>query len=156
MNVVLRDVAEDDLPILFKHQLDPAANEMAAFEPRDESAFMAHWKEKILADPAVVKQTIVVDGEVAGNIVSFERSGKREVGYWIGREYWGQGIATEALRQFLRRVAERPLYALVAKQNAGSIRVLEKCGFAVEGQSSGSPGGSGPAVDELIMKLSER
>jgi RimJ/RimL family protein N-acetyltransferase len=155
VDVLLRDVLEGDLPTFFEHQLDPAANRMAAFAPRDNDAFMAHWK-KILADTAVAKKTILFDGHVAGNIVSFERSGKREVGYWIGREYWGKGIATEALLQFLRHVTERPLYALVAKHNVASIRVLEKCGFAIADHGRGSPGARGPVVLEVRPKSLHR
>jgi len=48
-DVVLRDVTEADLPILFDQQLDPEANRMAAFPARDRDAFMAHWT-KIMAD----------------------------------------------------------------------------------------------------------
>jgi RimJ/RimL family protein N-acetyltransferase len=123
--VLLRDVTEADLPTFFDQQLDPEANRMADFAARDESAFMAHWT-KILGDETVTKKTILFDGHVAGNVVNFENSGEREVGYWIGREYWGKGIATEALSRFLGLVETRPLYASVA-----SIRVLEKCGFTI-------------------------
>lgn len=151
-DVLLRDVTASDLVLFFEHQLDPVALRMAAFAPRDKDAFAAHWN-KILADPSVVKKTVVFDGQVAGNLVCFERSGKREVGYWIGRKYWGKGIATRALTQFLRQVAERPLHAIVAKHNPASIRVLEKCGFAIEGECRGYPGARGPVVDELILRL---
>jgi RimJ/RimL family protein N-acetyltransferase len=108
---------------------------MAAFPARDREAFMAHWA-KILVDPEVPKKTIVIDGAVAGNVVSWVQSGRRLVGYWIGREYWGRGIGTEALARFLTVATERPLYALVAKHNVGSIRVLEKCGFAPCGEET--------------------
>jgi hypothetical protein len=94
--VLLRDVAGGDLPMFFEHQRDPAANRMAGFPPRDRDAFLAHWK-KVLADGNIIKKTILFDGRVAGNVVSFENRGEREVGYWIGREYWGRGVATEAL-----------------------------------------------------------
>ena len=153
MDVFLRDVLESDLPILCEHQLDPTAARMAAFTPRDKKAFMAHWREKILADPAVVKRTIVLDGDVVGNILCFERSGRQEIGYWIARECWGKGIATEALLQFLPYVTERPLHAVVAKQNIASIRVLEKCGFVVECQGRGSADARGPVVEEVILRL---
>ena len=53
----------------------------------------------------------------------------------------------------MRQFPERPLHAIVAKTNAGSIRVLEKCGFATIGEGRGSPGARGPVVDEFIMKL---
>ena len=132
--VLLRDVAEDDLPVFFEHQRNPVASRMADFPPRNWDAFVAHWT-KILADETVIKRTVLFNGRVAGNVVSFEQECEREVGYWIGREYWGKGVATEALSQFLAHAeVRRPLHAAVAKHNVGSIRVLEKCGFAVLGE----------------------
>ena len=149
--VRLRDVLEADLPILFEHQQDPEASRMAAFPSRDREAFQAHWRTKILGDATVAKKTILFDGRVAGNIVSFEREGKKLVGYWIGREFWGQGVATSALAQFLETEPGRPLYANVAKHNVGSIRVLEKCGFRI---SAGEPPGPGDdGVEEIVMEL---
>ena len=150
--VQLRDVIEDDLPILFEHQMDPEANRIAAFTPRNEKDFFAHWT-KILADDTVVKKTILFDGDVAGSVVSFERDGDREVGYWIGREYWGRGIATRALSEFLDLVEMRPLYAHVAKHNVASIRVLEKCGFAVSRHFKAIATDRGEEVEEVILKL---
>jgi RimJ/RimL family protein N-acetyltransferase len=144
--VLLRDVIDDDLPIFFEQQLDPVATQMAAFPARERSAFMAHWV-KILADPANKTQAILFDGQVAGNIASFEMSGEREVGYWLGRQYWGKGIATAALAAFLAHEQVRPLYAHVAKHNRGSLRVLEKCGFRIIGED-----GNGQ-VEEYVLKL---
>jgi RimJ/RimL family protein N-acetyltransferase len=127
--VVLREVSDDDLPTLFEHQRDPDATRMAAFPARGRDAFMAHWA-RITRDPSVRTRTVVYDGSVAGNVLSFVHEGRREVGYWIGREFWGRGIATRALAAFLEVETTRPLYAGVARHNAGSLRVLEKCGFA--------------------------
>jgi 16S rRNA (guanine(527)-N(7))-methyltransferase RsmG len=126
--ISLREVEDADLPIFFEHQQDPAGVAMANVPSRDRDAFMAHWR-KIRADPTVVVRTVELDGAVAGNVVSWQSAERRLVGYWIGREYWGRGIATAALRGLLEVVLERPLHALVAADNAGSIRVLEKCGF---------------------------
>ena len=131
MDVRLRDVIEVDLPVFFQQQLDPVANQMAAFtsrDPADNQAFSALWG-RILSDPAFLKRTILFGGDVAGHIVRFERFGLPEITYWLGREYWGKGIATEALKQFLLLVNSRPLYARAAHDNHGSLRVLEKCGF---------------------------
>ncbi|MGH2562487.1 MAG: GNAT family N-acetyltransferase [Thermomicrobiales bacterium] len=142
----------DDLPIFFEYQRDPEATQMAAFPARNRDAHMAHWT-KILADETVITRTILVDGRVAGNIVSFEQDGVREVGYWIGRDYWGQGIATKALAAFLDVVTTRPLYAHVAKHNVASRRVLEKCGFTITGEDKRNADTPGEVVEELILTL---
>jgi RimJ/RimL family protein N-acetyltransferase len=130
--VRLRNVEPGDLPIFYEHQLDADATRMAAFPSRDRAAFDAHWAKNILGNPVAITQTILLDGTVAGNIGSWAQEGERLVGYWIGKEYWGKGVATRALAAFLHLVTERPLHAHVAKHNIGSIRVLEKCGFSLE------------------------
>jgi len=142
IEILLRSVTESDLPILFDQQLDPDATAMAAFPSRDRDAFMQHWT-KIMADPSNILKTILFDGQVAGNIVSWENSGEWEVGYWIGKEFWGKGIATQALLLFLDLVKTRPLYAHVAKHNIASRRVLEKCGFRLTAEE----------LEEFILKL---
>src|SRR5882757_8541539 len=123
--VHLREVIESDLPKFFEQQYDPEANQMANFPARERAPFMAHWA-KIMLDPTSLLRTILYDDEVAGNIVSWRQDGERLVGYWIGKSYWGRGIATAALSQFLGVERVRPLVAHVAKHNIGSIRVLEK------------------------------
>lgn len=151
-NIQLRDVIEADLPIFFEHQLDPEATQMAAFPSRTREGFMAHWT-KIMAEDSVVLKTILFNGIVAGNMVCFEQLGEREVGYWLGREYWGKGIATLALEQFLKQIKTRPLYAHVAKQNVASRRVLEKCGFKVSGEDRFFSQIMGNDIEEYILIL---
>ena len=128
MNIRLREVEPGDLPLFFAHQQDAEAAAMAAFPSRDRSAFDQHWA-KTLANETNLVRTVVVDAEVAGNVCSFTRDGLRELGYWIDRAYWGRGIATAAVTAYLGVEQTRPLYAGVAKHNAASLRVLEKCGF---------------------------
>jgi RimJ/RimL family protein N-acetyltransferase len=123
------------LPILFEHQLDPEGARMAAFKSRDREAFMAHWA-KIMANPACALRVILADGTVAGNIGAWTDGADRQVGYWIGREFWGRGIASAALVQFLGYESARPLTACVAKHNHGSIRVLQKAGFLQAGEEA--------------------
>ena len=141
-DVRLRDVVEEDLAIFFDQQWDPEANRMAAFPARERIAFMAQWT-MILADDTIAKQTIVCDQQVAGNIVSWDEAGAREVGYWLGRNYWGKGVATRALSAFLEHMQTRPVYAHVAKHNIASMRVLQKCGFAITSEDS----------DEFLLML---
>ena len=150
--VRLREVAAADLPIFFAHQADPESARMAAFASRDRDAFDAHWK-KILADEACIVRTILCDGQVAGNIGHFLLEGVPLVGYWVGKSFWGRGVATRALADFLPLVRARPLYAHVAKHNRGSIRVLEKCGFTVAGEERGKPTPDGTVIEDFIMKL---
>jgi RimJ/RimL family protein N-acetyltransferase len=139
-------VAEDDLPVFYEHQADPVANRMAAFPPRERDAFMTHWGS-ILRDASGVIRTIEVGGTVVGNVLLFTFEGRREVGYWVGREFWGRGIATRALAALLDEISERPIYAGVVDTNVASIRVLEKCGFTVaEANAEEHPG-------EVLMQL---
>jgi RimJ/RimL family protein N-acetyltransferase len=122
---------------------------MAAFPARDRASFDTHWERNILGNPDAITQTILVDGEIAGNIGSWPQEGNRLVGYWIGKEYWGKGVATRALSAFLHVVTDRPLYAHVVKHNIGSIRVLEKCGFSMEQKVEAA----GDGVVELVLVL---
>lgn len=151
-HVSLREVTERDLDILYQHQLDAGAAGMAAMTPRSHTAFLAHWR-RILADPTVVARAVVVDGEVAGNVLSFLREGKREVGYWIGRRHWGGGVGTAALSKLLDLLEERPLYAHVAKHNPASVRVLEKCGFEVVGEDPAFASVGGESIEGFVLRL---
>ena len=150
--LLLRDVVEADLPVLFEHQIDPEANRMAAFPPRQWPAFLDHWGS-ILQDRGIAKQTIVAEGEVAGYVVVFEEAERRQIGYWIGRKHWGRGIATNALTQFLAEFAARPLFAVVAAHNLASRRVLEKYGFALSVAHAGAPGPPAEEVEEVLFEL---
>ena len=134
MEIILREVIDSDLAIFYEHQREPEANRMAAFPSRDRDLFMAHWS-KIRKDESNILKTILCNGQVAGNMLSFIMDGKREVGYWIGREYWGRCLATKALKMFLEVENTRPLYGVVAKHNIGSRRVLEKCGFEIQNRN---------------------
>ncbi|MBX2999399.1 MAG: GNAT family N-acetyltransferase [Caldilineaceae bacterium] len=154
-NLLLRDVVEDDLSHFFEQQLDADANWMAAFtakNPADRAAFDAHWR-KILADDRIIMRTILWEGEVAGYISVHSWFGEPEVGYWLGKPFWGKGVASAALAAFLGQVEIRPLHARVAKDNLASQRVLEKCGFTLSGEDKGFSNARGVEVEELILIL---
>ncbi|MBV8732271.1 MAG: GNAT family N-acetyltransferase [Acidobacteriia bacterium] len=154
-SVLLRDVEEVDLPILFEQQCDLVATQMAAFTARERDAFLQHWA-KILKDHTGVKKTVLYEGAVAGYIVCWPESGRRLVGYWFGRDFWGKGIATIALSQFLAVVPERPLYAYTAGHNTGSIRVLEKCGFITAQHEEAAITEADGTSGELVYVLTRR
>lgn len=149
---ILREVIETDLPVFFEQQIDREACRLAAFEPRERETFFRHWAT-ILADPAVMARTIVRDGEVVGNVVSFPSAGHREVGYWVGKSYWRQGLASAALSEFLELETTRPLRALVAEHNAGSTRVLLKCGFRRIGVEQNFSVYDGAPVAGVVFEL---
>lgn len=154
----LRNVTDEDVSIFFEHQRDPVARQMAAFTAEDgddRAHFMSHWR-RILSDNSIRMKTIeLTGGEVVGSIGSYNDAefGGPEVTYWLGRDYWGQGIATLALGMFLEIQTERPFYARVAKDNRGSIRVLEKQNFRWLSEGKGFAAAKGIHVEELVMVL---
>ena len=151
----IRTVEPPDLEIFYEQQLDPAAIRMAAFvsrDPKDKPAFDAHWS-KILNSPQITQRTIVAGAQVAGHVACFPDGENMEVTYWLGREFWGRGLATQALGQLLRLVKERPIFARAATDNIGSIRVLQKCGFNIVGTDKGFANGRGEDTEECILRL---
>ena len=156
--VTLRDTEPEDIPILFQHQLSPEALWMAAFtaeDPSDFVAFESHWY-KLLANDSIIKQTILYGDRVAGSILKFDQFGKPSVAYGVDPELWGHGIMTRSLKLFLEQVTDRPLYARVVKDNTGSVRVLEKCGFAIVGEDTGYANARKAEVEEYILELTEQ
>jgi len=154
MEIALRAVADADVPLFFRHMNDPEAARMAAFvSPKgaDWDHFEAHWK-RICASSNVVR-TVVADGAVVGSAAVYGDPGDLQVTYWIDRAHWGRGLATAALRALLVEVRERPLHARAAADNAGSLRVLEKCGFRVTAEESGFAHARGAEIPEYVLIL---
>lgn len=152
IDVQLREVREEDLPIFYAHQCEPAAHRMAVFPPREKEPFIQHWL-KILGNAAVTAQAVIADGQLAGNVGSWDQGGRRLVCYWIGQAYWGRGIATKALSALLQIERRRPIFAHVATTNAASIRVLEKCGFRICSESTAADERPSDGVEEYIFEL---
>jgi RimJ/RimL family protein N-acetyltransferase len=153
--VRLRDVVADDVESFFEQQRDPVACKMAAFtadDPNDRANFLALWTG-ILANNAIIKRTILLDDTLVGNVVFFFQFGMPSVGYWIDRAYWGRGIATRALAEFLTIATERPVYARTAFDNLASQRVLEKCGFVSFDRDVAYAAARGEEIEERIFVL---
>ena len=149
MKIEVRPVVERDLETFYEHQTDPEATAMAVFGAREREPFMQHWHERILQNPENYARTITVDGQVAGNLLSWSMEGERYVGYWIGREFWGLGVATAGMQALVNEIEERPLIGLVVVTNIGSQRVLEKSGFTrIEKRASPEDG-----IEEYVYRL---
>ena len=135
--VTLRAVDESDLPLFFEHQNDPGAEEMVGLPSRDTDGFFAHW-HKIMAKETILLRTILFEDQIAGYLCSFvKEEDEREVGYQLGRAFWGKGIATRALQLFLPLIPIRPLYGVTPTHNIGSQKVLTRCGFVLLSESDG-------------------
>ena len=153
--VQLRGVDEYDLEFFFQFQQDPQANHMAAFtckDPKDRQAFNRRW-ERIMNDDQVPIRTIRYQEQVAGSVLSYVMEGEREVSYWIGKEYWGLGIATKSLSMYLAIITDRPIYARVASDNVGSIRVMEKNSFQYLRSERGFANARGEEIAEFVFRL---
>jgi RimJ/RimL family protein N-acetyltransferase len=155
MNLSLRPLEDADLDVIYEQMKDPESVRMAAFtsaDPADRRAFLAHMSRQ-RDDPSIVHRVIDVDGTVAGTIASFKIDDRTEVTYWVDRRQWGRGIASAALQTFLAMTTQRPLFARAASDNAGSLRVLEKCGFTRIGVNRDFAPGRGEEIEETILRL---
>jgi RimJ/RimL family protein N-acetyltransferase len=157
MRCELRELRDEDLAVLFEQWADPVAAHMAAFTApnhMDRGAFERRLA-RLSADETVISKVIVFDGEVVGTIGSWGDPGEREVTYWIGRSFWGKGVATAALRALLTVDTTRPIHARVAADNVGSRRVLEKCGFRVVAHDRGFAEARSGEIEELVLRREE-
>jgi RimJ/RimL family protein N-acetyltransferase len=139
---------------MYEWQRDPESNRLAVTNPRSREGFETHWAN-VLSDPALTARAVLAGDEMVGYIGCFGIDGHTNVGYRIDRNYWGQGIATRALKLLLREVPIRPIYAHVATSNHPSLHVLQKCGFVVERVQVSSATDRYPACEEAILVLKD-
>ena len=152
---VLRDVREDSLDVFFEQQRDSEAMAMALMPAREREAFDAHWR-RILADDRLIARVIEVDGEVAGNVVSWEQEGRQLIGYWLGREFWGRGLATAALGELVEELGMRPLHAWVATARTSARSGCSRSAASIvripQGPAS-TTSGSARSVEDVPLRL---
>ncbi len=151
-HIWLREVLDDDLDTLFEIEHDPESNAMAVANARTREEFDEHW-QRVRTDTHVRVRASVFESRLVGSISCFTMDDRDCVGYWIAREFWGRGIATEAVRLLLDEVRARPLWARVAVSNTGSVRVLEKSGFVQHARFMSEETPRFPACEEFLMRL---
>jgi RimJ/RimL family protein N-acetyltransferase len=103
---------------------------------------------------------ILLNGKHIGNIgcpeIDYENE-NLEVGYWIGKPYWGKGYATEALKLFLKEVKKKfnpvRIVAYHFTYNPASGRVMQKCGFKHEGTRRKVKKKNGKYFDDEMYSL---
>jgi RimJ/RimL family protein N-acetyltransferase len=119
------------------------------------------WISEASLDETPTNFAIVVDGAAVGGIgLIFHDDIHRhtaEIGYWLGEEFWGRGIVTEAVRAVsdwaFAHFDLRRIYAGVIEWNQASARVLEKAGFQFEGRMRKAVTKEGVTMDELLYAL---
>jgi RimJ/RimL family protein N-acetyltransferase len=159
--VVLRPWRKGDEAVLVRH----ANNRNVSIHLRDRFPYpytaehAAHWIGLCEAHEArPLHFAVCVDGEPVGG-AGLEPQGDvhrktAEVGYWLGESVWGRGLATHALRlltgyAFSAFDFER-LQACVYETNPASGRVLEKCGYRLEGRLQRSVFKEGRLLDTFL------
>ena len=155
MNIRIRKSVEADLAIFFKNQTDEEANFMAAFtpdNPHDEQAYLTKWK-RLINDETVNIFSIIVDSTLIGCVVKFVMEGDAEITYAIDKNYWGKGITTQALKEFMDIEKIRPIYGRTAFDNLGSQKILEKNGFQKIGNNHDFANARGKEIEEFIYRL---
>jgi ribosomal-protein-alanine N-acetyltransferase len=96
----LRKTDESDIEVFFEHQADDEAAFMAAFtskNPKDKEAYVTKWK-RLMYLPSIHMQTILFGDKIVGTVTKFEMEGEAEITYALGKEYWGKGITSKALK----------------------------------------------------------
>ena len=116
------------------------------------------WLENVIGLKPETNFAIAVEGEAVGGIgftvqhdVAYRSA---EIGYWLGEEFWGRGIASEALVAVTEYAFSKydlcRIYAHVFEWNRASARVLEKAGYAFEGRLRKSVTKNGQTIDQLM------
>ncbi len=169
-------------------QLDCGPCALRSWQPGDEDALVRHANDRDVwlnlrdcfphpythADAAAWVRlatsrtpetdfAITVDGQAVGGIGLIVRDDiertSAEIGYWLGRAFWGRGLATAAVRGLtehaFRRHALTRVYALVFAENAASIRVLEKAGYRCEGRLRRSAIKDGVVRDQVLYAITD-
>ena len=163
---VVRDWAAEDLTSLVRH----ANNRNVWINLRDRfpypyteangREFLSHVRRQ----KPVTVWAIEVDGRAAGGIgivvLSDVERVSAEIGYWLGEAYWGRGITTDAVRAVTAEVFKMfdllRIFALPFADNRGSIRVLEKAGYVLEGHMPQSAIKDGVIRDQLMYGAYKR
>lgn len=133
--------------------------------PKITRKFETTWLKKTISNygkkkPKGYNLAITLDniliGSIGMNKIDYENK-NIEIGYWIGKDYWGKGFATKALKQFLdfinKKHNPKRVYGYAFTFNTGSKRVMEKCGFKLEGIRKCVKKGKDKFYDDYMLAL---
>lgn len=149
--LILRPWEEADAEELYRHAKDPMIGPAAGWPPHTSVEDSREIIRDVLSSEGTFAVVLKQTGKAAGS-VGIMRMGagsapmkedEAEIGYWIGREYWGQGLIPEAVRALLRVCFEElgcsGVWCGYYEGNEKSRRVQEKCGFIPHHKEENKP-----------------
>lgn len=149
--LVLRPWRESDAEALYRYAKDPGVGPIAGWPPHESVEHSRKIIRDVLSAPETYAVVLKETGEPIGSVgLLFGGSGtvplpegEAELGYWIGRPYWGRGLIPEASRELVRHAFEDVgvdrLRCACDDTNDKSKRVMDKCGFAFDRIEKGVP-----------------
>ena len=145
-----------DSPKIAKNLKDVFPNPYTA---ADAERFLTFCRDT--PEDQALNRAILVEGRLVGCVgLTFGTdiyTGSAEIGYWLGEDCWGRGIAAEAVREMCRLAFEElglwRVWAAVFSANAASCRVLETCGFTLEGTLKSAAVKGGERMDVKLYGL---
>ena len=158
----LRPWSEDDLVTIVKYaNNEKIANNLTDGFPPPYYEKDARFFLDLIQKSKDLILCIEVNGEFAGSVgIHLKKDIHRknaEIGYWLAEPYWGQGIISRVIPEMVSKAFDQfdieRIYAPVFGRNKASQRVLEKCGFAVEGEFKNTVFKNGQFEDEVVLAI---
>lgn len=144
--LILRPWREDDANDLYFYARDRKIGLPAGWPPHESVENSLHIIRTVLSKPETYAICLKENGRAIGSI-GFHRNDlaqnddEYELGYWIGKEYWGQGLVPEAAREMLRyafnHLKMNRIWCGYYEGNEKSKKVQEKLGFVYQGKTEG-------------------
>ena len=167
--LILRPWQESDAESLYKYAHDPAIGPIAGWPPHTSVEDSLNIIRTVFAAPETYAVVLKASDEPVGSVgIMFGdglhsaeiQQGEAEIGYWIGKPYWGQGLIPEAVRCLLRRCFEdleiTAVWCGYYDGNTKSRRVMEKCGFRFHHTVEGKTSPLGDVRTEHFMRITKK
>ena len=144
--LILRPWCEDDAEDLYKYASDPEVGPPAGWPPHTSVENSREIIRNVLSAPETYAVCLKEDGKAIGSIGLHrndlaEDEDEYELGYWIGKPFWGQGLIPEAARELLRYAFEElgmnRIWCGYYDGNLKSRRVQDKLGFVYHHTTEG-------------------
>ena len=167
--LILRPWRESDAGTLYKYAKDPEIGPAAGWPPHTSIEDSLDVIRTVFSAPEIYAVVLKETGEPIGSIgLLFGESShvagilpdEAEIGYWIGKPYWGQGLIPEAVRCLLLRCFTdldiSAVWGAYYDGNTKSRRVLDKCGFRFHHTVDGMTSPLGDVRTEHFMKINKK